>query len=126
MRPLALIIAAVSFVVTASIALAVIRHLGIGDVPLAFVVGAIVGTQAGAIMHAREPDARPTAIPKLILGAVLAAVAIGFGAAVHFGLGRLSYPEITLPISAVGSFVFPFVLFNQMFNAMRNSRKRDG
>lgn len=125
MKSTSLFLSALAFVAAASLALAVIRGFDVGDTPLALVVGAIVGSQVGAILHARQPDATSSAIPKLVLGAVLAVVALAFGFAVHLGLGGITYPEVTLPISAIGTFVFPFAVFNTMFNAIRNQRKPD-
>ncbi len=125
MKPTHLAISAIAFAVAASIALAVIRGFGVGDTPLAFIVGAIVGTQTGAILHARLPDSIASASAKLMLGLLLAVVAVLFGFIVHSAFGGITYPEVTLPISAIGAFGFPFFIFNQMFNAMRKSKKRD-
>ena len=121
MKPIHLVLSAVAFVVTASIVLAIIRSIGVGQTPIAFVAGAIIGTQTGAILHARQPNAAATWSTKLILGAVLAVTAVVLGLIVYASLGGITYPEVTLPISAVGAFGFPLVLFNQMFNAMQKT-----
>jgi len=123
MKPAHLAISAFAFVVAACIALVVIRGLGVGDTPLAFVMGAIVGTQTGAILHARLPDSDASASAKLALGVVLAVTAVLFGFIVHATAGGIKFPEVTLPISAIGAIGFPFFIFNQMFNAMRKSKK---
>jgi hypothetical protein len=125
-KTFSLVIAGLSFLAAAAITLAVIRGLDVGDDPLTFDVGAIVGAQAGAIIHAREKDAVASTRVKLTLGGVLAVVALVFGLVVHFAVRGLKYPEITIPIASVGSFVFPFALFNTMFNAMRQSKKTEG
>lgn len=44
MKPVHLVFSAIAFALSGSVALAVIRGLGIGDTMLAFVVGATVGT----------------------------------------------------------------------------------
>ena len=122
MKPACLVIAAVAFIIAAAIALAVIRGFSVGDTSLAFVVGAILGTQAGAIAHSRRSEADATIAVKLGLGAVLAGVALVFGIVVHFAVSPFEYPGVTLPIAAIGSFVFPFAIFNTMFNAVRRSK----
>ncbi len=120
MRPISLMLAAATYIIGAVVALAVIHGFSIGETSFAFLIGATVGTQAGAIAHGRSRDTNATIAVKLSLGAVLAGVALAFGIAVHFLAVGLTYPEVTLPIAAIGSFVFPFVLFDTMFNAMRN------
>ncbi|MEK6238827.1 MAG: hypothetical protein N2C14_29275, partial [Planctomycetales bacterium] len=77
------------------------------------------------IMHARQPETVASVSVKLTLGFVLAITALAFGVSVHFGFGGLSYPEIKIPMAAIGSFVMPFAIFNQMFKSMRESKKRD-
>jgi len=124
MKPIHLTIASIAFLIIAATALAAVRGLGIGDDPLAFVVGAIVGTQVGTFLHARSQDTTASLRAKLALGSALAVIAVIFGLVVHTAVG-IKYPEVTLPISAIGTFVFPFILFNQMFNATRGSTKHD-
>ncbi|MDG2208104.1 MAG: hypothetical protein P8K78_09400 [Pirellulales bacterium] len=121
-KPVSLVIAAVAFIIGAAIALAVIRGFSVGDPSLAFVVGAILGAQAGAIAHSRHPEAEATVAVKLGLGAVLAGVALIFGFVVHFAISPFKYPDVTLAIAAIGSFIFPFAIFNTMFNATRRSQ----
>lgn len=120
MKPAHLAITAVVYVVVAFVTLAVIRGLNVGDTPLAMIVGAIVGTQVGAILHAREPESISSLSVKILLGSVLAGAAVLVGLLVYFLLG-LEHAEVTVPISAIGSFAFPFALFNQFFHLMRKS-----
>ena len=103
----------------AAVALALIRYYQFGDDPMAMIVGATVGTQAGVLAHSRQPDAAATRRAKLMLAAVLAAVALLFGLMVQFGVGGFENPAITIPLSAVGSFVFPLAVFDSMWKALR-------
>lgn len=89
---------------------------------LPFIVGGIFGTQLGALHHARAPDAQNTVGVKLRLGAALAAGALLLGGALHLALAPFGFVEITVPIAAAGSAIFPFVLFNQMWRAVRRGR----
>lgn len=117
-----LAISAIAFAVTASLALVVIRLLGVGDTPLSFVVGAIVGSLTGAILHANLPDSVPSVSSKLALGASLAMVAVFFGIIVHLTAGGIKYPEVTLPIAAIGSSVFRFLSSTRCFTQFANQR----
>lgn len=85
---------------------------------MALIVGATVGTQAGSLAHSRQPGAGATRSAKFALAAVLAVVAVAFGLIVQFGFGGFEYPEITLPMSAIGSFVFPFAIFGSTCKAL--------
>jgi hypothetical protein len=118
LKPLPLLLAAVGFCVSAALALALIRNFQFGDDPMAMIVGATVGTQVGVIAHSRQPGARATRAAKTWLAAVLAAMAIAFGLAVQFAFTGFEYPEITLPMSAIGSFVFPYAIFGSTWRAL--------
>ena len=118
MKPIALTIAAASFLAGAAVMFLVIRAISVGSPELSFVVGAVLGSQIGAIMHRRQPGAEPTAAAKAILGVVLAVCAVAFGVLLHLTTNPFKFVEISLPFAAVGSFVFPFVLFNTMWNAL--------
>jgi hypothetical protein len=89
---------------------------------LPFVVGSILGTQLGALTHARRVDAQNTPGVKATLGVTLAAGAALGGLALHRALAPFEHPEITVGISVLGSAVFPFVLFIQMWRAVRGAR----
>ena len=82
-KPSALIIAALSFLAGASVTYLVIRTISIGSPELSFIVGAVLGSQVGAIIHHRQPGAEPTAAAKAILGVVLAVCALILGVVLH-------------------------------------------
>ncbi len=115
MKPTTLTISAISFLASAAITFLVIRTFSIGSPELSFVVGGVLGSQVGAIFHHRQPGAKPTVAAKAILGMVLAVCAVIYGVLLHLTIHPFEFVEISLPIAAVGSFVFPFVLFNFLF-----------
>ena len=88
---------------------------------LPFVVGGIFGTQMGALRHARRPDAVNTSGVKARLGAALGVGALVLGGALHVLFAPFTFVDVTVPIAALGSAVFPFVLFNQMWRAVRRA-----
>ena len=120
MKPIALTIAAVSFFLGGAATFLVVRAISMDNPELSFVVSAVLGSQAGAIMHRRQPGAQPTIVAKAVLGAVLAICAVAFGFILHLAMHPFRFVEISVPFAAVGSFVFPFVLFDTMWNAMTN------
>jgi hypothetical protein len=107
----------------AAATLAVIRGFEIGHPTLALVVGAILGTQVGAVIHHRQPGATNSARVKALLGLTLALTAIAFVLIAQWFTAAFEYVEVTLPIGAIGSFVFPFVLFDTMWNALSKGKQ---
>ena len=96
--------------------------MGIPELP--FIVGAVLGTQVGAIMHHRQPGSRSTVAAKAILGVVLSVCAIIVGLVLHLTTNSFNFAEISIPFAAVGSFVFPFVLFNTMWNTLSKNNSK--
>lgn len=86
---------------------------------LPFIVGGIFGTQLGALRHARLAASTNDARAKGALSAALAVGALACGLGLHAVFAPFVAPEITLGFAAVGSAVFPWVLFNQMWRAVR-------
>jgi len=122
MKASALLAAVVAFVLGASITFAVVRWLDLEKPELAFVVGAIVGTQAGVIVHHRSVDARNTLGIKCLLGAVLAVTAVVFGLILDRLFAPFKFVEISIPFAAIGSFGFPLVIFNTMWTALSKTK----
>jgi hypothetical protein len=119
LKPLALVLAAVAFAAAAGVALSLIRRFAVADDPLAMIVGATVGTMTGIVAHSRQPGAAPTRAARFSLGAALAATSLLVALVLHgLGLG-FRLPEVTVPMSALGSFVFPFVFFGSTWKALR-------
>jgi hypothetical protein len=112
----------VSFLAGAALTLAVVLFFEFRWTELAFVVGAILGTQVGAMVHHRQKGDNTSAV-KIALGIALAATAVAFGLVVHFAFGVFVHPEVSIPMAGIGSFVFPFVLFNTMWEALSKPKK---
>jgi hypothetical protein len=110
--------AVLTFIVGGGITFAVVRWLGKGSPELAFIGGAVLGTQIAAVVHHRSKGAVSSPGVKAGVGASLALSAIVLGIVMHAIWKPFDYPEISIPMAVAGSFVFPFVLFEQMWNAL--------
>lgn len=117
------IIVAMGYVLFFSIAAFIIYRFKVSDPGLALVVGAIIGTQIAAwLYHKRGQDLASNRI-KAIVGVELSLLAIFIGLCSQAILKWIVFPEITLSIGAVGSFIFPFVIFGQMQKVLNKSKK---
>jgi hypothetical protein len=122
MKPIVLVAAVGTFVVAGAIAFAVIRKLDLKNPEIAFVSGGVAAVIVAAAMHQRRPGARNTPGVKVALGAVLAVTALLFGLALHRMYAPFAFFEVSVPISALGCFLFPFALFNTMWTALEKAR----
>jgi hypothetical protein len=122
LRILTLVAGAGCFLFGATIAFAIVRAVEMGSPELAFVVGAILGTQVAAVVHHRQSGSTNSFLIKVALGATLAVTAVAMGIVLHFGFSAFNYPEISVPMGAIGSFVFPFVLFDTMWKALSKAK----
>ena len=118
MKPAVVVIAVVSFFLSGGVTFAIVRWLGKGSPELAFVVGAIVGTELAAVVHHRNPGATNSAGVKALIGAALAMSTVVLATLLHLVVAPFEYPQISIPIAVVGTFVFPFVLFDTMWKAL--------
>lgn len=118
LRILTLAAGAGSFFVGAAITFAVIRLMEADHPELAFIVGAILGTELAALVHHRQEGTTNSFATKATVGLALAVAAVVVGITLHLMANPFHYPEISIPMAAVGSFVFPFVLFDTMWNAL--------
>jgi hypothetical protein len=69
----------------------------------------------GGIAGLRRSSVR---VPGGRLGAALALGTVLLGTVLHLAWAPFEYPEISIPIAVVGTFLFPFVLFQTMWNAL--------
>jgi hypothetical protein len=124
MRPRDLVLVGIAQIVGLAIAAAVIIGFRVGEPGMALVVGAVLGTETGAwLYHRTNHDPAPVSV-KVATGAVLAVVGAITGGLIQLGSGWMLYPDIVIPIGALGSFVFPFVLFGTMQKAMSAGKEK--
>jgi hypothetical protein len=119
MKPTELIIVATVHLVAFSIAAFVIHFLSVGDPGLALVVGASAGSGIAAMLyHRRDPDLAPFSV-KAAAGGVLSVMAIVTGISSQALLNWMTYPDVVISISAIGSFFFPLAIFGTMQKAYK-------
>jgi hypothetical protein len=124
MKASELLLACLAHVLGLAAALIVLAKLQVGDPDIAWVVAAILGSYAGAYpYHKRHPEkATPGAMA--MLGAVLASMSVIEGALVLAIWNYRPFPQIVIPIAAVGTFFFPFVFFRSVRKAFERSRTK--
>lgn len=116
-----------AFAVGAVVTYLIVRGMDPGTVYLSLVVGAILGSQGGVIMHHRQPGATLTVRTKLILGGTLAATCVVVGLIMQSNWHCFEYPDVSISIGAVGSFLFPFAVANSLWKALeKRGKKNDG
>ena len=122
MKASELFLAAVAHVVGLAVTLLVVAKMQVGDPGVAWVVAAILGTMIGAFSyHRRHPD-KASPAEKATLGAVLAVLSV-VGAFVVLSFWQFTpFPDVVIPITAVGSFGFPFVLFGTAQSSLEKAR----
>ena len=126
MKPSELFIVGLAYVIGVTLAYAIIAAFD-GDMNIALGMGAILGTQIGAwLYHRRESAAAPSSV-KASVGLLMAALCVLQSLLFQALWGWLKYPEISIPIGALGAFVFPFVLYGTMQKAFVKTEagKRD-
>ena len=77
-------------------------------------------------MYHHQPHSVPSAKAKAQLGGILAATCLVLSVLAQVIARLFQYPEVSIPIGMVGSFVFPFMLFSGMWNAMEKAKKTGG
>ena len=97
---------------------AIIVALGVGDVNLALVIGSILGALIGALLYHRRESATAPFSVKASVGLLMVILCVIQSLIFQALWGWQKFPEVSIPIAAVGSFVFPFVLYGTMQKAM--------
>ncbi|MCO4772766.1 MAG: hypothetical protein KDA24_22230 [Deltaproteobacteria bacterium] len=116
-----LVAAAVSLTLSAGFVVVLTTFFAASRLSMAFALPAIMGTYAAAVLRARTPDAVDTRTARLSLGGVLALCAMVEVWVTHQVLPEaIAFVDVTMPISVVGSFVMPMVLFSSFF---KNAKK---
>lgn len=109
----------VSFTITALI----ISYFKVSYPGLAFIVGSLAGTQIAAWSHCKCCNKLATYRIKAIIGGQLSLLSIIAGYFSQLLLNWIAFPKVTLSISAIGSFIFPFVIFGQIQKSFIKSKK---
>jgi hypothetical protein len=127
-KPLTLLAAVGAFVVGAVVTFAIVRGFGLGNPEIAFVVGAVLAVNVAAFVEHRAPKGRNSPASKAVLGGVLAACAVAFGLVVDRLYAPFAFADVSIGISAVGCFCFPFFLFNTIWKPLEKAAdaRRDG
>lgn len=116
-----LMLVVLTHIATAAIALVVLTY-GVGEPDYAFIVAAGVGAFSGAHRyHGHHQDKAPFNV-KATLGLVMSILCAIEMIALLSVWTYTRYPTVTIPITVLGTFGFPFVLFE----TIRKSMKRPG
>lgn len=122
MRATGYLLVAGGFVIVALLAYAVIRAVGWDARDFALVAAAIVASQVGALLWHRQSPTSSERSVKLGLGTVLSVTAVTFTLVFQAISGWLAYPEVTVPIAAIGCFIFPFAVVGPVWKGLTKSK----
>lgn len=79
---------------------------------------AITASQVGALVwHRQAPDSAERMV-KLGLGTVLSVTSVAFSLILQAVSGWLAYPEVTVPIVAIGCFVLLFAIVGPLWKSL--------
>ena len=106
-----------TFIGVALITYGVIRMVGWDATDFALLAGAIIATQVGTWLWHREAPHAPERSVKMALGMLLSVTAVVFAVVFQAISGWLEYPEIVIPIAAIGCFAFPFLAVGSLWKA---------
>jgi hypothetical protein len=122
MRASGLLMVVATFVMVALLADAVIRAFGWDARDFALIAAAIFGSHVGAIVWHRQAPTTSERTVKLGLGVVLSVTALAFGLIFQATSGWLAYPEVVVPLTAIGCFVFPFAVVGPLWKALAKGK----
>jgi hypothetical protein len=126
MRLTGFLIVAGTFVAVTLLADAIIQATGSKARDLALVFGGIVGCQVGVIVWHKRAPGTPERSVKFGLGAALAITAVAFALIYQEISSWLAYPEVVIPIAAIGCFVLPFAVGQAMWKALSKGKPPEG
>ena len=112
------IIVAVLYIVVALAAFAVTRALGVENSSLPLILAALAGTTLGVAIWRHQSPESPLSHVKLGLGLTLAITAAALSLVLQKLGGWQKYPEIAIPIGAVGCFVYPYIAAKRTWDAL--------
>lgn len=112
---------------TAVVLYGVFLLVGNNKAEISLVIGAIIGTEAGIVIYHRQPGSASSLSAKALIGAGLCVATLIVSLIMQLLTAWMQRPAISIPVSAAGAFVLPFLLFNPMWNALeRNRQQQDG
>jgi len=126
MKSISIAVISVVVVVGALVTYLVVRSLQSDMTYLSLVVGAIVGTQVGVILHHRQPGASLTSGVKARLGSVIAITGVVLSLVMQAICPWFQFPEVSIPIGAIGCFVFPFIITDSLWKVLEKNRNKGG
>jgi hypothetical protein len=123
MRVSGFLMVVATFVAMAMLEDTAIRVAGWGARDFALIVAAIISNHVGVVIWHRQAPATSEQSVKLGLGAVLAVTAVVFTLIWQAISGWLEYPEVVVPLTAIGCFVFPFAVVGSLWKALAKGKK---
>ena len=121
MKPGELLIVGLAYVIGVSLAYAIIASFD-GDMNIALGIGALLGAEIGAWLYHRRESAAAPFVVKASVGGLMAILCVLQSILFQALWEWLKYPEVSIPIAAVGTFGFPFALFGTMQKAMLKTK----
>src|SRR6185369_17158223 len=100
---------------------AVMRLLDAKSRDFALALGAIIATQVGTFVWHRQAPASSQLNVKLGLGTAIATTAVALALVLQVTSGWLTYPEVIVPIAAIGSFAFPFAVVGSLWRTLEKA-----
>lgn len=107
-----------AYVATALLSFVVLSLLKREETQFSLVAAAIIGAQLGTWLWFRQSPQTSEAGVKAVLGITLAATAILYGVVSQAVHPWLEHPEISIPISAIGSLFFPFATSGPLWKSL--------
>lgn len=118
MKPSELLIVAMVYVTSVTLCYLVLSSLQPQNMEFSLFLGAFLGSQIGAVIyHRRESAIAPFSV-KASVGLLMAFLCVIQGLLFQALWGWLRYPEISISIGAVASFITPFLFYGTMQKAM--------
>lgn len=124
MKSSELLIVALVYVATVTLAYLVLYSVQPQNVEFSLCLGAIVGSEIGAVLYHKRESATASFSVKASVGLLMAFLCVLQGLLFQALWGWLRYPEISLSIGAVGTFIGPFLFYGIMQKAMVKAKAK--